>query len=619
MVTSPRRSRSRRSGRCASILLAALAIIATACSSATTSSSHGGRPIKGGTATFAEIPGGPPDYIFPLYSLAYYDSSNTALLQPLLFPPLYWFGKGTTLDINSAFSLANSPVFSDNDKTVTITLRHGYTWSNGQPVTSRDVEFWINLLKANKTDYGPYVPGAFPDNVTSVDYPNSSTIIMHLNASYNPQWFTYTALAEITPLPQQAWDKTSASGSVGNYDMTTAGAQKVYKFLDSQSKDTATYSSNPLWQVIDGPWRLQQYTSTGQLTFVPNPKYTGTVKPRLSKLVELPYTSSVAENNSLLDGSLDYGYISVADAGEIPRLQQQGYRISPWPLWGVNYLYVNYTNPTSGPFMKQQYVRIAMQELINQPEYVRTIYHNLAYPTYGPVPTRPVTSFASPSEQTQTNLYPYDPAKAIASLRSHGWNVVPNGTTTCADPAKCGPGIAKGASLTITEVYPTGFPEILEMMEAMQSSMTAAGIKMNLTGLTNNGIGAILGTCKPGSPCKWGLIDYEVAYYFAPGPYPDGGAPFGTGAAFYEGTAPFSAQLDRLIANVRTAPASQATAALYAYEHYVQVINPNLWIPMTYGQISVIKDTLQGTEPQNPVAANMTPQTWYLTSGGGNG
>ncbi len=609
------RSREQREGRAVlgatvAALVGALSLLLAACSSTRPTSATGGTPVSGGTVTFAEEPGAAPVYIFPLYSLAYYSNNNTALLENLLYPPLYWFGKGNSLDINPALSLASAPAYTDNDRTVTIHLRSGMTWSDGAPITSRDVEFWINLLKANKANYGPYVPGTFPDDVSSAAYPNSHTIVLHLTASFNPQWFTYTALSEITPIPQHSWDRTSMSGSVGNFDRTTVGAHSVYNFLNSQSKNTATYSTNALWKVVDGAFRLTANTPTGRFTFVPNPRYFGP-KPHIAKLVELPFTSSAAENDAVLTGSVDYGYVAATNTPELPRLEQKGYQAAPWPIWGINYLYVNYTNPSSAPFMKQQYVRVAMQSLINQPLLVKSIYHGYAYPTYGPVPNKPLTSFAGPSEKQAT--YPYDPSKAISLLKSHGWNVVPNGTTRCADPAKCGAGISRGMPLALTAIEPTGFPEIDDMMQAIESSMTSAGIKWTLVGLTNNGIGATLAPCKPGSACKWGLIDYEVGYYFAPGPYPDGGAAFGTGAALYEGTAPYSSTVDKLIQKVRTVPGSQATSALYSYERYLEQINPNLWIPMIYNQTSVIKVNLHGTLPQNPVAGNITPQLWYFT------
>ncbi len=603
--------RKKRRARIFAAVAVAVSLLLAACSSHNSSTSAGGKTISGATVTYAEAPGSPPAYIFPLYSLAYYSTNDTAQLQTLLYPPLYWFGKGNSLDINQSLSLANPPVYSDNDRTVTITLKSGIKWSDGQPITSRDVEFWINLLKANKGDYGPYVPGAFPDNVTSADYPNASTVVLHLNASYSPAYFTGTGLSEITPMPQHVWDKTSASGAVGNYDTTTAGAKAVYNFLNTEGKDTATFSTSPLWKVVDGPFRLASNTPDGRFTFVPNPTYFGP-KSKIGKLVELPFTSSAAENDALLTGSIDYGYIAGTNAPEVSRLEREGYQVAPWPFYGVNYLYVNYTNPST-PFMKQQYVRVAMQELINQPLLIKSIYHGFAYPTNGPVPDKPVTNLVSPSEAQP--LYPYNPAKAIALLRSHGWDVVPNGTTTCADPSKCGAGITKGMALSLPAIEPTGFDDIDSMMQAIQSSMTQAGIKWNLVSLTNNAIGALLGPCTAGSPCKWELIDYEEGYYWAPGAYPDGGPAFGTGSALYEGSGPFSPTLDGLIEKARTASASQATAALDNYQKYVEEVLPGLWIPNLYYQVSVIKNTLHGALPQDPIAGNMTPQAWYLTSG----
>jgi peptide/nickel transport system substrate-binding protein len=607
-----RRPRRKHRTRSFAVLAVVVSLVLAACSVNNSSASgRGGKIVSGATVTFAESPAAPPNYIFPLFSLAYYTDNDNGQLENLLYLPLYWFGKGSSLAINPSLSLADPPVYSDNDRTVTITLKPGIKWSDGQPLTSRDVEFWINLLKANEGDYGPYVPGAFPDNVTSADYPNASTVVLHLNASYNPAYFTGTALSEITPMPQHAWDKTSMSGKVGNYDMTTAGAQAVYNFLNNQSKNTATYSTSPLWKVVNGPVRLVSTTPDGRFVFEPNPKYFGQ-KAKIGKLVELPFTSATAENDALLSGLVDYGYIPATSAPEIPRLEHSGYQVVGWPFYGVNYLYVNYSNPAT-PFMNQQYVRVAMQELINQPLYSKTIFHGFAYPTNGPVPTKPLSSYTSPSEAHAK--YPYSPAKAIALLRSHGWNVVPNGTTTCADPSKCGSGITKGMPLELTAIQPSGYPDVDDMMQAIQSSMTQAGIKWNLVTLSSNAIGALLGPCTAGSPCKWTLIDYDIAYYWAPGPYPDGGIAFGTGGARIEGNAPWSSTLDALLQKARTATGSQATAALYNYEAYAEDVVPDLWIPMIYNQISVIKDNLHGTLPQNAIGGNLTPQTWYMTSG----
>src|SRR6202167_1663599 len=222
-----RRSRLRLGLSAIAVAVATLA--AAACSSSSgAANSATGKPVSGGTAVFAEPPGTTPNYIFPMLTAAYYSVANIEQFQRLSFRSLYWIGTSAGQPVvDPAMSLAATPVYSDNDSVVTITLGN-YKWSDGEPVTTRDVAFWINLLKANKSSFAAYIPGEFPDNLKSYKIVNAKTIALTLNVSYNPTWFTYDQLSQITPLPAQAWDKTSASGKVGNYDETTSGAKAVF-------------------------------------------------------------------------------------------------------------------------------------------------------------------------------------------------------------------------------------------------------------------------------------------------------------------------------------------------------------------------------------------------------
>ena len=72
--------------------------------------------------------------------------------------------------------------------------------------------FWMNMLHAEKVNWGAYVPGEFPDNVTNVVADSATQLTFTLNNSYNPQWFTYNELSQITPLPE-AWDVTTGGGT----------------------------------------------------------------------------------------------------------------------------------------------------------------------------------------------------------------------------------------------------------------------------------------------------------------------------------------------------------------------------------------------------------------------
>src|SRR5258708_24784039 len=295
-------------------LAVAAALIVPACASPAgggSGSGSSGTPVRGGTAYFAEQPLTPPTYIFPLVSGQYFTVANTNDLQTLLYQPLYWYGDRGNTSVDYRLSIGDQPVYSDAGRVVTITLKH-YVWSDGETVSARDVGVWINLLKANKAGWASYVPGGFPDNAASWTALGPATVRLPLNASYNPFWFTYNELSQITPLPA-AWDRTSLtapapSPTAANLpDTTAAGAKAVYTFLNDQATKGAGYATSPVWSVVDGPWKLTSLTSDGTATFVPNPSYSGPQKPHLARFVELPFTSAAAEFSVLRAGNASGG------------------------------------------------------------------------------------------------------------------------------------------------------------------------------------------------------------------------------------------------------------------------------------------------------------------------
>ena len=56
----------------------------------------GGTASNGGTATWAELPGSPPNFIFPFDPPGLFSVPNISQFQYLMYRPLYWFGQGTT-------------------------------------------------------------------------------------------------------------------------------------------------------------------------------------------------------------------------------------------------------------------------------------------------------------------------------------------------------------------------------------------------------------------------------------------------------------------------------------------------------------------------------------------
>ena len=85
--------------------------------------------------------------------------------------------------------------------------------------------------------------------------------------------------------------------------------------------------------------------------------------------------------------------------------------------------------------------------LVDEPAIIAGIYHGAAGLAYGPVPVGPEDAVrARPTRSTRP--IPYNPAKAVSILKAHGWHVVPNGQTTCANAGtganQCGAGHPEG-------------------------------------------------------------------------------------------------------------------------------------------------------------------------------
>jgi peptide/nickel transport system substrate-binding protein len=619
---------SRLAGLAAVTIAAAAAIGLAACGpSGSPGGAGAGPPVSGGTAYFAEQPLAPPDYIFPLVSGEYFTDANTSDLQTLLYLPLYWYGDKGNTSVDYPLSIGDPPVYSDGNRVVTITLRH-YLWSDGEPVTARDVGFWINLLKANRADWASYVPGGFPDNVVSWRAMSASVVRLQLNASYNPFWFTYNELSQITPLPI-AWDRTSLAARVPDPtaanlpDTTAAGARAVYAFLNGLATKTAGYASSPVWSVVDGPWRLTGLTGDGLATFVPNPRYSGPDRPRLAKFVELPFTSAAAELSVLRSGSaaggpgssgeqVSVGYLPDNDLPQQASLRALGYRLIKAYPFGFDYFEPNFNNPEVGPVLRQLYFRQAFQHLVDQTGWIHAYYAGLGVPTYSPVPASPPNPYAD--ADASVNPYPFSVPAARALLAAHGWKIVPNGVTTCARPgtgaAECGAGIRPGLPLEFTLMYPSGLSYTDDSMTDLQSVARQVGIEISLDETTQATVAATIEPCAPSSAaCSWQIGQYGSAWIFEPDHYPSGEEIFQTGALGNVNNYSDPA-VDKLIAATTAAPASRARAALDAYADQVRLQLPDFWQPSP-GTLITVASNLHGVVPN--AYGFINPEEWYFT------
>jgi peptide/nickel transport system substrate-binding protein len=603
----------------------------------TTPTTPSGARVSGGTVYFTEGSDATPNYIFPMYSFAVCSTTNADQLMNMLYPTLYTYGENYRPTVDYDHSIGQKPVFSDGGKTVTIHLNN-YMWSDGEQVTSRDLVFWMNLLKVNPaTDWCGYVPGYFPDNVTSYSAPNPSTFVISFKQAYNPDWVILNELSQITPMPL-AWDRTSLSQPAPTSDnghlpdTTKSGAAAVYKFLDAQSKDLGTWATSPLWSVVDGPFTISSklggsFTTNGEVTLVPNPKYTGSPKPSISKLVELPYTSEAAIYNTIKSGgpsAVTIGNLPSQYAPQLSSLASEGYTINKAASYSFNYfpLNMNSNATTTGGepvryIFRQTYFRNALQHLIDQPGWIRAFLYNTANPTCGPIP------FAPPSPLVATSSISfapcaYSPSTAKSELTSHGWKVVPDGTTTCQDPAKCGTGITKGEGISFTLDYQSGVVSIEDEMNDLASNAKRLGISISLTTHPFSSVVAAAVPCKPSqATCKWAAENWGAGWIYGPDYLPTGEDLYFPAAAANAGSyVDPTGKMTTLINQTITAPASKESSLLAKYATYVGQQDPVIFGPTEIGTFggyaATLVDKKLGGYTANALGF-LEPQYWYFT------
>jgi peptide/nickel transport system substrate-binding protein len=554
-----------------------------------------GRP-HAGTITWAESPGAAPTWIFPVTPGANLSTGTVITFQDLMWRQLYWFPNGVTPTIVPSMSLAYLPAYSNGDKTVTVRLKTNYRWSDGQPITSKDALFYVDMVRAavkeSGSNWGLYTPGlGIPDQVVSASTPNATTLVLHLNKAVNPLWFTDDELCYIQPMPVHAWARASATGPVLDFT-NPANAKKIYDFLAKESGSTGTYATNPLWQVVDGPYRLTSFdNTTGGYAMAPNPRYGGPHSAVVPMLQAVPYTSDTAEFNAVLSHSIDIGYMPLTDVPQLNAVKAAGYHVFGYPGWGFADANYNFADKT-GDFnniINKLYVRQALAHLENEAGYIKAFFHGAGGLAYGPVLSVPTSSYAPAN--ALTNPYPYSVSTAASLLKAHGWTVVPGGTSTCATPGtgpgECGGGIPAGTKLAFNVIYASDPVIFGEELTAWASDAKKVGIEITLQSGTFNHVTTVAND--PGSPKT--INQWAVAMWggFYLGLYPTTLGIFSTGGSFNGGFY-HNPQADKLITASVT---SGNPGAVKAEVSYLTQQQPSLFQP-NYDFIAVWKDNVSG-------------------------
>ena len=577
-------------------------------------------PKHAGTITWSILPNSAPNWIFPVVPGASNSVYNNFTFEWEMWRPLIWTVYGTAPVVYPPMSIADTPVYANGDQTVTISLKSSYKWSNGQPITANDILFFVDLVKAaikeSPADWEGYVPGHFPDNITSMSEPNSSTLVMNFRSPVNPTWFTddYLGQGPIIPLPSAVWATESTGGAiVPPSGWTPATMAKIFNYLTAQSKSLSTYATNPLWQVVDGPYKLSAYdATTGGFTMVPNPTYGGPHVTPMSNFQGVPFTSDVAMFNAISAGAIDVGNVPYDDVPQLPRVVRLGYSYFGEPEYGLTYAAYNYKD-TTGDFnniIAQLYMRQALAHLEDEQGWITAFMHGAGAPAYGPIPADPQSPFL-PADAA-TDPYPFSISTAVSLLKAHGWTVNPGGTDVCSSPgtgpSNCGAGIPAGTKLAFNYIFSSSPNLIGEQATDFASKAKQAGITITLSSSNfNYMIANYLDPSAPANENKWAMEDFGGSTDV---PYATTFGLFNTGGPAQVGD--YSNPTADSLINASIAggdPAAVKNEASFLTENQPVQFQPVI------DYIWAWKNTLSATMPQaweNLTQYYATPEYWYF-------
>lgn len=408
-------------GRRLCAVSAAVVAAVTLCAGCSGGSSAGG---GSGVARVASEAAGPFTQNFnPLVVLSHTATgySNEVIYEPLQLPN---FDAGT----NDPW-LATSMTFSNAGKTLTIEIRHDVKWSDGEPFSSDDVAFTFGLLK----QFRALNTNGFPIVSAAATSAYSTTVQFSQPAYTYPFAFLYI-------VPKHIWQSIADPVS----------------FADP----------NP---VGTGPFKLKSF-SPQVITYVPNPYYWGTPKPKLSQLQYLAFDSDSSMVASLESGALDWASASVPDpksiAGHDPK--HIHYFVGP----PSNSVVLLWPNVTVYP-LNLSVVRKAISVALDRSSIAKLGMHGLNQPITSPTGLRlpALKDYVAP--QYQGLSYPGgDPAAAKSMLLAAGFTAGSGGTLVT--PQR------QPFNLTLTVPTSSGFGDFAGAAQVIANQLGQAGIHVTV-------------------------------------------------------------------------------------------------------------------------------------------
>jgi peptide/nickel transport system substrate-binding protein len=367
----------------------------------------------------------------------------------LIYDNLMDYGQ---LNYSPSPRLAVSWSHSKDGLTWTYHIRHGVKWSDGVPLTAKDVAYTFTRdIAPGSTELADNT--AYVANITSAVATGPYTVVMRVK---KPTPAMNRLIVSI--LPEHIWKNVPES--------------KVSTFANS----------NP---VGSGPFVVTNFAENQSITLKANPHYWGG-KPGISKLIFQKFDNPSAEAFALKNGSIDFAeglttllYKSLKGA--------PGVALNDAPSGNFDELAFNNGAATvsghpigdGNPALKDINVRHAISYSMDLPLLVRRVLLGTGSPGTSIIPPiYPQYHYSPPPG----SLYTYEPAKARQILTADGWKAGPGGIR-----------VKNGKQLSLRLFIRNQSPVESQAAPYIKSWLNAIGIKVTTSFMSDSQLTQVIG------------------------------------------------------------------------------------------------------------------------------
>ncbi|GAA5235178.1 ABC transporter substrate-binding protein [Verticiella sediminum] len=338
----------------------------------------GAEPVRGGTLITAIYPA--PNQLNVTFNNQYANSAVSSNIFDGLF---------TYDDAQNAHGvLATSWDVSPDGLAITLNLRQGVKWHDGEPFTSADVRY--SILEVLKKVH-PRARITF-SAVEDVETPDAHTAVLRLSR----------------PAP------------VILNSLNTVEAQIIPRHLyEGTDVRTNPYNAKP---VGTGPFRFKEWRKGQYVELERNPDYWDEGKPYLDRVIFRDIPDPAGRAAALETGDIQYLPFAGVPFSDVERLRKQEDLVFEQRGYVYNaqiyFLMFNLKRPVTGNLK----VRQAFAHALDKQGLIDTVWYGLSRPADGPIPST-LTRFYTEDKPA----YAYDPALAEKLLDEAGFPRKENG------------------------------------------------------------------------------------------------------------------------------------------------------------------------------------------------